>query len=344
MTDIIIVGAGTAGLTAAIYAQRAGKSALIFEGTAVGGQIINTPDIENYPGIAHISGFEFATGLLNQATALGAQVKYEQVTEVIPGADDTAGKTVDAAGKTDDAAGKTMDAAGKTVDIADKTADAAAKTSGFTVKTAKNEYMAKAVILATGAKNRPLGLPREQELIGSGISYCATCDGMFFRGRDVAVNGGGNTALEDAAFLANYCSKVYLIHRRDAFRGDEKSVEVLRAKENVEFVLNSTVTAILGGDKVEGVEVTDKNTKEKRVLPVSGLFVAIGQMPENGSFAGLAALDEKGYIVAGEDLKTKTPGVFTAGDCRTKEVRQLTTAASDGAVAALAACKYIDAM
>ena len=302
MSDVIIVGGGTAGLTAAIYALRAGKSATVFEALTVGGQIVNTPDIENYPGIAHVSGFDFAMGLSRQATDLGAVIKYENVVEV------------------------------------------AKDGSRFIVKTTKNTYEAGAVVLATGAKNRPLGIDREKELIGKGVSYCATCDGMFFRGKDVAVNGGGNTALEDAAFLANYCSKVYLIHRRDAFRGDEKSVELLRSKENVEFVLNCNVTAILGENKVEGVEVTDKNTGEKRVLDVAGLFVAIGQMPENGAFAGVAALDPKGYFDSDESCTTETPGIFVAGDCRTKEVRQLTTAASDGAVAALAACRYLDAM
>ena len=302
MVDIIIVGAGTAGLTAAIYALRSGKSALIFEGKAVGGQIVNTPDVENYPGIPHMSGFEFASHLLEQAQGFGAELKYEAVKE-----------------------------------IRDK---GAVKV----VLTDAGEYEAKAVILATGAKNRPLGLDREQELVGRGVSYCATCDGMFYRKKDVAVAGGGNTALEDAQFLANYCNKVYLIHRRDAFRGEEKNVELLKAKENVEFVLNSNVTKILGEKKVEGVEVKDKFSGETRVLEVSGFFIAIGQMPANEAFAGVVSLDEKGYISAGESCTTGTAGIFTAGDCRTKEVRQLTTAASDGAVAALAACKYIDAM
>ncbi len=302
MTDIIITGAGTAGLTAAIYALRAGKSALVFEAQNVGGQIVNTPDIENYPGIAHISGFDFALGLAAQAQDLGAKIVYENVLSV----------------EKDGAV--------------------------FRVKTGSGEYESKAVVLATGAKNRQLGIDREQELTGKGVSYCATCDGMFFRGKAVAVNGGGNTALEDAAFLSNYCSKVYVIHRRDEFRGDRKSVELLRSRENVEFVLNATVSAILGEDRVEGVEVTDKVTGEKRVLDVSGLFVAIGQMPANEAFASLAKLDGKGYFDAGEDCLTETPGVFAAGDCRTKEVRQLTTAASDGAVAALAACRYIDAL
>ncbi len=302
MVDIIIVGAGTAGLTAAIYALRSGKSALIFEGKAVGGQIVNTPDVENYPGIPHMSGFEFASHLLEQAQGFGAELKYEAVKEI---RDQGAVKVV---------------------------------------LTDAGEYEAKAVILATGAKNRPLGLDREQELVGRGVSYCATCDGMFYRKKDVAVAGGGNTALEDAQFLANYCNKVYLIHRRDAFRGEEKNVELLKAKENVEFVLNSNVTKILGEKKVEGVEVKDKFSGETRVLEVSGFFIAIGQMPANEAFAGVVSLDEKGYISAGESCTTGTAGIFTAGDCRTKEVRQLTTAASDGAVAALAACKYIDAM
>ena len=299
MTDIIIVGAGTAGMSAAIYGLRAGKSVLVFEATAYGGQIINTPDIENYPGIAHVSGFDFATGLYNQMMDLGAELKFERVTSV------------------EDAGDKKI------------------------VRTANGEYEAKAVILATGAKNRPLGLEREQEMIGSGVSYCATCDGMFFRKKDVVVNGGGNTALEDAAFLANYCNKVYLVHRRDAFRGDAAAVKELESKDNVEFVLNANVTKILGDKKVEGVEVTDKLTGETRVIEAQGLFVAIGQMPENTAFQNLVDLDAGGYIAAGEDCLTKTSGIYTAGDCRTKTVRQLTTAAADGAVAALAAASGI---
>ena len=299
MADIIIIGAGTAGLSAAIYALRAGKSVLVFEQLAYGGQIINTPEVENYPGIKSISGFDFAQGLYEQAVALGAELKYEQVS----GIEDGAVKKV--------------------------------KTSG-------GEYECKAVILATGAKNRPLGLDREQELIGSGISYCATCDGAFFKGRAVAVNGGGNTALEDALFLSNYCSKVYLIHRRDEFRGEAKQVEKLKTKENIEFVLNSTITELVGEGDLSGVKVHDKVSGEDKLIEVEGLFIAIGQMPENAAFAPLIELDKGGYIVAGEDCKTNVPGIFAAGDCRTKTVRQLTTAAADGAVAALAACAYID--
>ncbi len=302
MSDIIIIGAGTAGLSAAIYALRAGKSVLIFEGLSVGGQIINTPDVENYPGIAHTSGFEFANGLFEQAKSFGAELKREAVKELI---DEGAVKRV---------------------------------------KTDKGEYEAKAVILATGAKNRPLGLEREQEMVGRGVSYCATCDGMFYRGKDVAVAGGGNTALEDAQFLSGYCNHVYLIHRRDAFRGDQKNVSLLQARDNVEFVLNANVTALEGEKRVEGVTVTDKFSGETRTLAVSGLFIAVGQMPANEAFANVVKLDDKGYIVADESCTTGTPGIFAAGDCRTKEVRQLTTAAADGAVAALAAGKYIDSL
>ena len=296
MKDIIIIGAGPAGLTAAIYAQRAGRSVLLLEARSYGGQIINTPEIDNYPALPHISGFEFAAKLYEQAVSFGAEIVYE------------------AAAAIDD------------------------KGDVKVVTTSKNnKYEARAVIIATGAKNRPMGLDREQELIGRGISYCATCDGMFFRKKDVAVFGGGNTAIEDALFLSQYCNKVYVIHRRDKFRGDAADVEKLRQRENVEFVLDSVVTALLGEDKLQGIEVTNTKDGGKREIAVSGLFVAIGQMPDNGAFAELVDLDDKGYVVAGESCKTKTAGIYTAGDCRTKEVRQLTTAAADGAAAALAA-------
>ena len=297
--DIVIVGAGTAGLSAAIYAVRAGKSVIVLEATTHGGQIVNTPEVENYPGIKKISGFEFANNLYEQAKSLGAEVVYEKVNSIEVNGEEKI------------------------------------------VHTATEDYQAKAVILATGAKNRPLGLEHEKEWIGAGISYCATCDGMFYRGKDVAVAGGGNTALEDAIFLTNYCRKVYLIHRRDAFRGEEKLLQTLKEKPNVEFVLNANITRLIGEDGVDGVEVEDKNTHEKRVLDVMGLFVAIGQMPENSEFINVVDLDKGGYIEAKEDCKTKTKGIFTAGDCRTKKVRQLATAASDGAIAALAACEYI---
>ena len=299
MNDIIIIGAGTAGLSAAIYARRAGKKALILEALSYGGQIINTPEVENYPGIKNISGFDFATGLYEQAAALGAEIEYVRVTGIESNAD-----------------------------------------GSKTVHTTDGDLKCKAVIIATGAKNRPLGIDREEELTGSGISYCATCDGAFYKKKSVAVNGGGNTAIEDAGFLSNFCSKVYVIHRRDEFRADVHEVEKLKAKENVEFILDSEVTALLGDDELTGIEVTNKKTGEKKELEISGLFIAIGQMPDNTAFASVVDLDEKGYIIGKEDCLTNTPGVFTAGDCRTKAVRQLTTAAADGAVAALAAAAY----
>ena len=295
-TDLVIIGAGCAGMTAAIYARRAGKQVIMLEAAAYGGQIINSPDVENYPGMAHVSGFDFAMALYEQAAGLGAELRYEKALAI----EEQDGCKV--------------------------------------VKTSKCDYVCKAVILATGAKNRPLGLENEQKLIGRGVSYCATCDGAFFRGRTVAVNGGGNTALEDAAYLADICEKVYLIHRRDAFRGDDRDVEKLREKPNVEFVLNATIKEILGEERISGVTVADKFTGETRTIPVDGLFIAIGQIPDNRAFAEWVDLDESGYIRAGEDCRTGAPGIYTAGDCRTKAVRQLTTAAADGAVAALAAC------
>lgn len=299
MYDIIIVGAGPAGLSAAIYGLRAGKSVLVLEKGSYGGQIINTPEIENYPGIKKVSGFEFATNLYNQASDLGAEVIYEPVTAIEPG--DNVKKVI----------------------------------------TDKNVYEGKTIILATGAKNRRLGIDREQELTGAGVSYCATCDGMFFRGKDVAVVGGGNTALEDALFLTNYCRKVYIIHRREEFRGEKRLLDALKERENVEYVLNSNVVCLKGETKLTAVRVREKNTGEEKEIPVSGIFVAIGQEPENKIFEDIIQTDEKGYIVSGEECQTNVSGVFTAGDCRTKSVRQLTTAASDGAVAALKACEYI---
>ena len=298
--DIVVVGAGPAGLSAAIYGVRAGKSVLVLEALTHGGQIVNTPEIENYPGIKNISGFEFAQGLYEQAVALGAIVKYEKVNGI---------------------------------EVQDNIK---------LIKTAKEIYEAKAVILATGAKNRSLGLEREDSLLGLGISYCATCDGAFYRGRDVAVAGGGNTAIEDATFLANYCNKVYVIHRRDSFRAEDALVKALKTKENVEFVLDSNIKELIGTDGLEAVVVENKNNKESRKIEVAGLFVAIGQKPENNEFSSVVNLDDAGYILGGEDTKTNVSGIFVAGDTRTKAVRQLATAAGDGAVAGLGAAAYID--
>ena len=205
----------------------------------------------------------------------------------------------------------------------------------------KDTYQAKNIIIATGAYARPIGCKGEQEYKGRGISYCATCDGMFFRGKDVAVSGGGNTALEDALFLSNYCSHVYLIHRRDTFRGEKKLLEALEEKENVTFVTNSNVIRLNGDGRLTSITVKNKITGEESELAVSGLFVAIGQEPANHPFEDMIHTDEKGYFISGEECNTNVAGIFTAGDCRTKPVRQLTTAASDGAVAALQACNYI---
>ena len=297
MRDVIIIGAGTAGLTAAIYALRAGKSVLVLEQGTYGGQIVNTPKVENYPGIEQISGYEFASGLFKQAEKLGMEYRNEKVIGV---RQEGTCKVVETEGET---------------------------------------YEAAALVLATGAKNRPLGVERETELTGRGISYCATCDGMYFRGKKVAVVGGGNTALEDAAFLSNYCEQVYVIHRRETFRGEDKLVKELREKVNVEFLLNKTVQELKGDTTLQAVMLRDKNSGEVSRLEIDGLFVAIGQVPENGIFADLLELDEGGYIVAGEDCRTNVEGIFAAGDCRKKTVRQLTTAAADGAVAALGAAQ-----
>nr|WP_314929985.1 FAD-dependent oxidoreductase [Shuttleworthia satelles] len=300
MYDILVVGAGTAGLSAGIYGVRQNKSVLILEANTFGGQIINTPDIENYPGIAHTSGFDFAMGLYQQAIDLGVEYRQARVASIEDAGDHKIAVLEDG-----------------------------------------DRIESRTIILATGAKNRPLGLAHEKEWIGRGISYCANCDGMFYRKKIVAVNGGGNTALEDAEILSNIVEKVYVIHRRDQFRGEPVRVEKLRARENVEFVLNANITALLGQDRLEALEVTDKITGEKRIIKVNGLFVAIGQAPENMIFSNIVGLDKGGYIVAGEDCKTNVDGIFAAGDTRTKTVRQLTTAASDGAVAALAAVAYI---
>lgn len=300
MYDIIIVGAGPAGLTAAIYGQRAGKKTLLIDGKGFGGQIVNTPEVENYPGLKKISGFELAANFYEQATEQGAEIIYEEVTSVESCGD------------------------------------------GFVVTTGGNKYEAKAVIIAAGAKNRPLGLPEEEKFVGSGVSYCATCDGAFFRGKKVAVIGGGNTALEDAEVLSGLADEVYLVHRRDTFRGEQAAVRRLLSKENVEFCLDSVPVEIQGDMMVSGLKIRNVKTEEETVLPVSGVFVAIGQMPDNHAFAEVAALDERGYIISGEDCTTKTPGVFVCGDCRTKLVRQIATATSDGAVAALAAAAYIN--
>lgn len=299
MYDIIIVGAGPAGLTASIYARRALKKTLVLEAVGYGGQIINTLDIANYPVEAHISGFEWATKTYNQAKDLGAEIVFEKVIEIKDNNDYKE------------------------------------------VITNKNTYRTKTVIIATGADNRKLGLDNETELVGKGVSYCATCDGNFYKGKDVAVVGGGNTALEDTLYLSDIAKTVYLIHRRDEFRGEDALIDTLKNKENVKFIYNSNVTKLIANDKLEKIELTDKEgnitTKD-----VAGIFIAVGRVPENQNFAKLIDLNEAGYVIAKEDCLTKVPGIFVAGDNRVKEVRQLVTATSDGAVAACAAIKYLN--
>lgn len=299
MYDLIIIGGGPAGLTAATYARRAGKTVLVLEKDALGGQITWSPKVENFPSILSISGAKLGNLMADQAMEQGAEVEIEEVVRM----EDCEG------GK------KVICALGA-------------------------EYEGRAVILATGAKPRMLGIARETDLVGSGIGYCAVCDGAFFQGEAVAVNGGGNSALQDAMLLSELCSKVYLIHRRSGFRGEEKLVQALREKNNVEFVLNARITELLGGDELSGV-IVEQNGESRRIT-VSGLFVAIGHEPDNAAFAEYLQLDEKGYAASGEDCLTKTEGVFVAGDCRRKGIHQLTTAVADGAVAALAACSYLD--
>lgn len=292
--DMIIVGAGTAGITAGIYALRSGIKPLILECEVMGGQITLSPCVENYPGIAKISGMEFADGLMAQLTELGGEVTY--------------GKVISA---------RKMD-------------------EGFEVRTEDGEtYEGKLLIIASGAAHRHLGLDREEDLIGKGVSYCAVCDGPFFREKTAAVVGGGSAALQDALYLAGICKKVHLIHRRDTFRAEKSLIDQVKATSNIECVMESRITALLGEPKLTAVEITNNNG-QKQELTIDGLFVAVGMEPHNEAFDELVDLDDAGYVIAGEDCKTKTPGVYAAGDCRTKSVRQLTTAAADGTVCGLA--------
>ena len=301
MADIIVIGGGTAGLTAALYARRAGKSVTLFEKESTGGQIVYSPRIENYPGLPGISGADYAAALTEQAENFGVHIEYAEVTSV------------------------------------------RRTGTGVTVESDAGTLSADALIIASGTAHRKLGVDLEDDLVGCGVSYCAVCDGAFYADADVAVLGGGSTALTDALFLSGVCRKVTLIHRRDTFRGEDALVERLREKENVEFLLSSTVTGLMEQNgTLCGVTVRNLASGEEYPLPVEGLFIAIGQIPQTDLFRGIVETDASGYIRAGEDCVTSLPGVFAAGDCRTKTVRQLTTAAGDGAVAALAACSYVD--
>lgn len=293
MYDIIIIGAGPAGLTAALYARRANKKVLVLEAKSYGGQIINANKVENYPGIANISGFDLATNMYNQVKEIGAEIKFETALHI------------------------------------DKDKN---------VTTNEGTYQAKSIILATGAENRKLNIPKEEDFIGKGISYCATCDGNFYKNKIVAVVGGGNTALEDAIYLSDIAKKVYLIHRRDEFRGEDRYAKELKNKDNVTLILNSNITKLIGENLLKEIEVTNNNG-EIQNIEIDGLFIAVGQSPKNEIFANLINITKSGYIESEDGVHTNIDGIYVAGDTREKTLRQLTTAVSDGAIAATTAIK-----
>ena len=302
MYDIIVVGGGPAGLTAALYAARAGKTVAVAERENTGGQIVYSPLVENYPAVPAMSGADFAQKLTEQVEALGVDILYDEVT------------------------GLDRDGA------------------SFTVHCDGGDYRGRAVVLATGAAHRHLGLDGEEELVGCGVSYCAVCDGAFYTDRDVAVVGGGDTALQDALFLANSCRSVTLIHRRDQFRGEDRLVRQVESRENIHILYSHTVEALhASGGELTGITVKNAKTGEMKELTLDGLFAAVGQLPQSAPFTALVKTDG-GYYAAGEDTLTGCDGLFAAGDGRVKSVRQLTTAVGDGAVAGLAACRYVDAL
>jgi len=299
MHDIIIVGGGPAGLTAALYALRAGKRVLIIEKNGFGGQMTFSPKIENYPGFASVSGSELADHMVDQVLSQGADVTVEEVVRIEPHGAGT-----------------------------------------FNVVTDAGRYEAGAVILATGAKHRLLGVPNETKFVGEGISFCAVCDGAFYEGKDVVVIGGGNSALQEALLLSETSKSVTVVQNLDFFTGEKKLSDLLLAKPNVIVHFGKTVKEFLGEETLSGLVICDADGNEETLL-TDGVFIAIGLAPENEAFSDLVEL-ERGYIEAEADGATKTPGIFTAGDCRVKNVRQIATAVSDGAIAALAACEYLD--
>lgn len=303
MYDIIIVGAGPAGLTAAIYARRANKTVLLLDKGAFGGQITFSPKVENFPGFESISGSELADKLVEQALGQGAEVEIENVLEIRNLPDKKVVVTEDG-----------------------------------------NEYEAKAVIIACGAKHRHLGLENEEKFIGEGISFCAVCDGAFFKDKTVALIGGGNSALQEAILLSETSKKVIVVQNLDFLTGEPQLQEILRKRENVEIILGTVVDSIKDGDSFSGITVKRVADGVKTELELDGMFVAIGLEPENEPFENVLDLDERGYIASGEDCLTKTDGIFVAGDCRAKAVRQVTTAAADGTISAIAACRYIDSL
>ena len=299
MYDIIIVGAGPAGLTAAVYARRAGKSVLVLEKDTFGGQITFSPKLENYPGFQEISGNELAQKMLEQALNLGAEIDMDTVTDVIDG---EVKEVIGEAGR----------------------------------------YEAKAVIIAAGAHHRRLNLPKEEDFIGNGISFCAVCDGAFYKGQHVAVIGGGNTALQEILLLSEICDKVTVVQNLAFLTGEQKMIQLLDEKNNIEVIYNTIVTAYEGESALTAIDLMNTETNEETRLAVDGIFLAIGTAPENGAYQKVSKLDEWGYIEADERCLTGTPGIFVAGDCRTKAYRQIATAVADGAAAALNACRYLD--
>ncbi len=303
MYDIIIVGAGPAGLTAALYARRAEKSVLLIEKECFGGQITHSPRVENYPGFISLSGAELGDKLFEHAVAAGADIELDTVTAI----DGTAGN--------------------------------------LKVYTEGGVFNGKTVIIATGSKHRTLGLEGEERYTGEGISYCAVCDGAFYKGKEVAIIGGGNSALQEAVLLSESCSRVHVIQNLAFLTGEASLAQILEKRDNVDFIFSSTVSAIIGDEVFKGVMLKDADGNENP-LYVDGIFVAIGQVPENGAFKSVVSLNDRGYVEAGEDCipNTRIPGVFVAGDCRTKAIRQVSTASADGAVAALTACRFIDAL
>lgn len=298
--DTIIIGAGPAGLTAAIYLKRANKSVLVLEKETFGGQITHSPKVENYPGFISVSGIEFADKLVEQAMAQGADIDMDEAKGII-----------------------------KQGDI-------------FTVKGDRSDYQGKSVIIATGSKHRTLGLENEEKFTGEGISYCAVCDGAFYKDMDIAVIGGGNSALQEAILLAKTSKSVTVIQNLPFLTGESKLIEQIEAADNISVIFSSVVTKILGEDKFAGITIKNEETQEESDLTFDGIFVAIGQQPENEGFRSAVALDERGYITADEGcIPEGESGIFVAGDCRSKTVRQIATAISDGAAASVAACRYL---
>ena len=302
MHDLIIIGGGPAGLTAAIYALRANKSVLVLEKETFGGQITFSPKVENIPGFTALSGNEFAEKLVDQALSQGAECELAEVLSV--------------------EGGKNREP--------------------FVVKTDMGDFEGRAVIIATGARHRTLGLPKEEEFIGNGISFCAVCDGAFFRDQTVGMVGGGNSALQEAVLLSSLVKKLYIFQDLPYLTGEKKLQEELFGKENVEILTGVSVEAYLGDTEFEGIRIRHRESGETEEFALSGLFVAVGLIPQNEPFKKLFSLNAYGYADVDEFCKTETPGVFVAGDCRSKRIRQVTTAAADGAVAAIAACDYID--